>query len=141
MELLDLLNPVLQATRDRTPSYKVEPYVVAADVYHAEGHVGRGGWTWYTGSAAWMYRVALETVLGFDLSGNSLRINPCIPAAWPGFEIVYRRHQKRYRILVDNPQGVQSGVKRVTCNGRECESKEIALDAEDCGLEIHVVMG
>ena len=78
----------------------MEPYVVAADVYTAEGHLGRGGWTWYTGSASWMYRVGLEAILGFAKRGDTLFIEPRVPAAWPEFTIEYRYRSARYRILV-----------------------------------------
>ena len=98
-ELFQMINPL---THSRTPReveiYQVEPYVVAADVYTALGHVGRGGWTWYTGSASWMYRVGLEAILGFTKRGNTLTIEPKIPAAWPGFSIEYRFGGSRYTI-------------------------------------------
>ena len=81
--------------------YKVEPYVVAADVYTAPGHLGRGGWTWYTGSASWMYRVGLESILGFRKEGQTLRIVPCVPDSWPRYEIHYRFGTSTYRIAVE----------------------------------------
>ena len=102
-ELYSLLNPISHAaTRAGLHKYKVEPYVVAADVYGLWPHVGRGGWTWYTGSASWMYRAGLESILGFDLRGDILRIKPCIPKHWPGFEIIYRRLKTEYHIAVSN---------------------------------------
>jgi cyclic beta-1,2-glucan synthetase len=89
--LLEMLSPV---SHGRTPGevalYGAEPYVVAADVYGEAPHIGRGGWTWYTGSAGWMYRVALESILGFDLRADTIVLRPCIPAAWPGFRLRYR---------------------------------------------------
>jgi cyclic beta-1,2-glucan synthetase len=90
--LLEMLSPMTRGkTEERVSVYRVEPYVVAADVYGVEPHLGRGGWTWYTGSAAWMYRVGLESILGFRLEGGDrLRIRPCIPDAWPDFRITYR---------------------------------------------------
>ena len=91
MELWNLINPIYHATTaEEVQHYKVEPYVVCADVYGAPPHTGRGGWTWYTGSASWLYRVAIETILGFQLRGGTLRIEPCIPPSWPGFELSYR---------------------------------------------------
>jgi cyclic beta-1,2-glucan synthetase len=91
-QVLEMLSPVSHSsTPEAVATYQVEPYVIAADIYGADPHVGRGGWTWYTGSAGWMYRVALESVLGFTLQdGNAIRIKPVIPAAWPGFTIRYR---------------------------------------------------
>ena len=85
-ELFQMLNPITHADSAKgVDTYKVEPYVVAADVYTAKGHLGRGGWTWYTGSASWMYRTALEAILGFHQRGEELFIKPCIPASWKEF--------------------------------------------------------
>ncbi len=98
-----LLNPIYHAdTRARMEQYKVEPYVVAADVYGVAPHTGRGGWTWYTGSAAWMYRLGLEGILGIRRAGASLVIEPHIPAAWPGYDVTYRYGQATYQICVHN---------------------------------------
>src|SRR5882724_4283864 len=91
MDLWNLINPVYHATTaEEVRRYKVEPYVVCADIYGAPPHTGRGGWTWYTGSASWLYRVAIETILGFRLRGRTLRFEPCVPPRWPGFELSYR---------------------------------------------------
>jgi cyclic beta-1,2-glucan synthetase len=110
-ELLTMLNPIRHAD---SPSamhrYKVEPYVACADVYSEAPHVGRGGWTWYTGSAGWMYRVALEWSLGFRVQGNHLVMDPCIPRNWPGFQIIFQYRSARYEIQVENPNGVCGGV-------------------------------
>ncbi len=97
--------------------YKVEPYVVAADIYSAPAHVGRGGWTWYTGAAAWLYRAGLESILGFHKRGSAIRIDPCIPRKWKRFEIVYRHGTARYRIEVENPNAVCRGVSSVRLDG------------------------
>ncbi len=120
--LLDLINPI-RHTLDRTgvERYKVEPYVVAADVYAVAPHTGRGGWTWYTGSASWFYRVALHHLLGFRIvatsSGSRLVIDPCIPKRWTGFSLTYRHGATVYRIRVDNPRGVNRGVARISVDG------------------------
>ena len=104
-ELLSMLNPIHHADSPTAiHRYKVEPYVVCADLYSEPPHVGRGGWTWYTGSAGWMYRVALEGLLGFQLHGATLALDPCIPRNWPGFEIAFRYRSARYEIAVKNPQ-------------------------------------
>jgi cyclic beta-1,2-glucan synthetase len=117
-EVMSMLNPFSHArTRDDAERYKVEPYVVAADVYAASGHEGRGGWTWYTGSASWSYRVSLEGVLGFEKRGQRLRIDPCIPTHWPCVGIEYRFGTSTYSIDVQNPQGVSRGVLSVTVDG------------------------
>ena len=92
--------------------------MVAADVYSVAPHAGRGGWTWYTGSAGWLYRAGLEWLLGFRLRGDWLEISPCIPAHWPRFEILFRHQQTRYAILVENPAGVSCGVAHGTLDGR-----------------------
>ena len=117
-ELFAILNPI---NRTSTPAgihrYKVEPYVAAGDVYAESPHVGRGGWTWYTGSAGWMYRAGLEWILGFRLRGTRLVIDPCIPRAWRGFTIAFRYHSARYDIVVENPQGVTRGVSAVEIDG------------------------
>ncbi|MDO8363939.1 MAG: glucoamylase family protein [Actinomycetota bacterium] len=113
-ELFSLLNPINHAsTRAGVLRYKVEPYVMAADVYTEPPHVGRGGWTWYTGSAGWMYQAGVESILGFRLRGTTLVIDPCIPRAWPGFEISFRYHSSRYQIVVENPRGLSRGVVSV----------------------------
>jgi cyclic beta-1,2-glucan synthetase len=118
LELFQMLNPITHAD---SPSgvdiYKVEPYVVAADVYTAKGHLGRGGWTWYTGSASWMYRVALESILGFKQRGEMLFIEPCIPASWKEFTIDYRVGASTYEVTVENPDGLESGTVELTVDG------------------------
>ena len=117
-ELFSLLNPINHArTRAGVYRYKVEPYVVAADVYSEPPHVGRGGWTWYTGSAGWMYRAGIEWILGFRLRGSVLHLDPCIPRAWRSFEITFRYHSSRYEIVVENPHGGARGVSFAELDG------------------------
>ena len=118
LPLWQMINP-LSHTRDGTgvQTYKVEPYVVAADVYTAEGHVGRGGWTWYTGSASWMYRVALEAILGFRKIGDRLHIDPSVPRDWPGFTIEYRHGSSQYTIEVRITHGAPNDATRITADG------------------------
>ncbi|HXG11839.1 MAG TPA: glucoamylase family protein, partial [Gemmataceae bacterium] len=141
-ELFDLLNPIRHAaTAEDAARYKVEPYVVAADIYGAPPHVGRGGWTWYTGSAGWLFRVGLESILGFQLRGDTLRIDPCIPARWPGFEIAYRHRTATYHIVVENPHGVEHGVKEVVVDGTIREDGLIPLADDGRGHEVRVVLG
>jgi cyclic beta-1,2-glucan synthetase len=139
--LLSLLNPIQHArTREDCLRYRVEPYVVAADVYSAPGHEGRGGWTWYTGAAGWMYRVVLESVLGFTRRGDLLSISPCVPRAWQRFEIEYRHGQSLFTIRVDNPQGVMSGVRKIELDG-ELVADPVRLDGSGGVHTIRVVMG
>jgi cyclic beta-1,2-glucan synthetase len=111
VELFSLLNPINRtSTRTDLRRYKVEPYVIAADVYSSPQHVGRGGWTWYTGAAGWMYQAGLEAILGFRKRGEYLELAPCIPATWPRFAMTYKFASSRYEILVENPAGVSSGI-------------------------------
>jgi len=101
MELFDLLNPINHSrTHIEYSRYKVEPYVMAADVYSVPPHTGRGGWTWYTGSAGWIYRVGFEYILGFKKRGETLEIDPCIPGKWTDFTIKYRYYDTDYIIEV-----------------------------------------
>ena len=121
-ELFQMLNPITHADNPAAVDvYKVEPYVVAADVYTAKGHLGRGGWTWYTGSASWMYRVGLESILGFQKRGEMLFIEPCIPASWKQFTIEYRYGGSTYEITVENPDGLQRGTVELADAGNAVE--------------------
>ena len=141
MQLYHMINPVTHAlTSEEVATYKVEPYVIAADVYTTEGHVGRGGWTWYTGSASWLYRVGLEAILGFTKKGETLRIDPCIPADWKQFSIEYRYGESTYAIRVENPSGVQKGIASITLDGSEvADAIELANDGNR--HEVIVTMG
>ncbi|PYM17328.1 MAG: hypothetical protein DMD81_09490, partial [Candidatus Rokuibacteriota bacterium] len=117
-EVFAMLNPINHASAPAAIArYRVEPYVVAADVYAEPPHVGRGGWTWYTGSAAWMYRAGLESILGFRVRGSRLVLDPCIPRAWPGLTIAFRHQAAQYTIVVENPHGVSRGVASVELDG------------------------
>jgi cyclic beta-1,2-glucan synthetase len=143
VELFDLLSPTHHAGRRAdVHRYKGEPYVVAADVYSQPPHVGRGGWTWYTGAAAWLHRAGIESILGFRKQGSALCIDPCIPRAWEGFEITYRHGETLYRITVENPEGVSRGVARMTLDGTLLSGKGLVPLSDD-GSEhrVHVVLG
>ncbi|MGB8840181.1 MAG: glucoamylase family protein [Aliidongia sp.] len=144
-ELLSMLNPICHADSPAAiHRYKVEPYVVCADLYSEPPHVGRGGWTWYTGSAGWMYRVALEGLLGFRLRGTDLVLDPCIPRGWPGFEIVFRYRSAHYDIAVENPNSVCRGVLSITLDGKLMpESKNALVPLADDGAthRVRLVLG
>jgi cellobiose phosphorylase len=100
-ELTRMINPVNHAlTPSASAKYGVEPYVTAADVYAVPPHTGRGGWTWYTGSGGWMYRLMIETLLGVSRHGSRMAIKPCLPSEWPGYEVRYRCGSSLYRITV-----------------------------------------
>jgi len=127
-ELFQMLNPLMHArSPEEVATYKVEPYVVAADVYTAEGQFGRGGWTWYTGAASWMYRVGLEGILGFRKTGNSFTIAPTAPPSWPIYTIDYRFGTSRYRVEVRNPEGLDTGRMRLTMDGAAIEGGVVPL--------------
>src|SRR5438132_1051452 len=128
VKLLQLMSPVESSRNpEEVARYHGEPYAVAADVSSAFGRIGRSGWTWYTGSAGWMYRVWLEEVLGFKLHGNRLSIEPAIPEAWPGFVLTFRYGRTEYRIEVEN-------------NG-EFSEQEILLEDDSGSHTIHISTG
>jgi cyclic beta-1,2-glucan synthetase len=138
VELFNLLSPIHHASRRAdVHRYKGEPYAVAADVYSQPPHAGRGGWTWYTGAAGWLYRAGLEWILGFRKQGSSLRIDPCIPRAWKRFEITYRHRGSLYRITVENPKGVCRGVVRMSLDGSPLSGAGLVPLSED-GSDHHV---
>ncbi len=140
-ELLRLLNPVHHTdTADRVQCYRVEPYVIAADVYAVAPHVGRGGWTWYTGSASWYYRVVIESLLGLTVRGATLTVNPTIPSAWPRFVLRYRHGKTHYTITVENPDGVQRGVRSMTLDGASVAGP-IALVDDGAPHALRVLLG
>ena len=140
-ELYQMINPLTHAaTPDDVHTYKVEPYVVAADVYTAAGHLGRGGWTWYTGSASWMYRIGLETILGFTRQGDTLTIEPCVPQAWPEFSLEYRHGSAVYAIRVVR-RGRGAEALRVTVDGVERGDRTISLVDDGRRHEVTVELG
>ena len=129
------------STRAGLLKYKVEPYVAVGDVYAVPPHTGRGGWTWYTGSAGWMYRAGLESILGFKLQGERLRIDPCVPRWWREFEITYRRGRTTFRIEVENPFGVSHGVTSVEFDGAPQEEAGFKLVDDQHLHLVRVIMG
>jgi cyclic beta-1,2-glucan synthetase len=140
--LMRMLNPL---SHTQTPAgvqrYVAEPYVVAGDVYATPGHEGRGGWSWYTGAASWSYRVALEGILGFDKRGSRLRLDPCIPASWPGFSLDYRFGSSTYAISVSNPEHVSRGVAAVTLDGVAATDAWIDLVDDASTHVVTIVLG
>jgi len=116
--------------------------VVAGDVYSQPPHVARGGWTWYSGSAGWLYRVGLEAILGFRLQGMVLSIDPCVPRHWSHFSIVFRYHSATYKIKVENPSNVSKGIALARVDGKLMPAKAtIGLVDDGAEHEILVVMG
>jgi cellobiose phosphorylase len=138
MELFQLLNPIRHADSPvEVDRYRVEPYVVAADVYGVPPHAGRGGWTWYTGSASWLYRVGLEAILGFRLRAGRLQIEPCVPREWRGYEITYRYGSATYHIVVEKTGG--SG-RRLTLDGLAIQGAAIDLANDGRLHEVRVAL-
>jgi cyclic beta-1,2-glucan synthetase len=140
-ELFALLNPINHSsTRAGLHKYRVEPYVAAADVYAVWPHTGRGGWTWYTGSAGWMYRAGLESILGFKLRGDRLQIDPCIPRGWREYEIVYKRGSTTYRLNIENPHGLCRGTAKFEMDGGQLAESEIKLVADSKQHTVRIIL-
>lgn len=141
-ELFQLLNPILHAdTLEKARQYRVEPYVVPADIYSIPPFTGQGGWTWYTGSASWMYRLGLEGILGIKKHGEQLEIDPHIPRSWPGFRLTYRFGLTTYEFNVQNPHAVNRGVQQVSLNGHKLSEKVIPLSRDGGYHTVLVIMG
>ena len=138
-----LLNPALRVrTLADAERYRVEPYALAGDVYSAAPWVGRGGWTWYTGAAAWMWRLGVEGILGLRRDEGQLRVDPCIPPAWPGFEAWVHSGEQVVHVVVENPDGVASGVATLTVDGARIAGNRIYLDPAGTGTrEVRVRLG
>jgi len=141
-ELFELISP-LNHTRDSMgySRYKVEPYVMAADVYAVYPNEGRGGWSWYTGAAGWMYRAGLEAILGFQKNGDILVINPCIPAKWQGYTMRYQYMDTCYEITVQNPDGVCGGKHEMIVDGHRAMGNGLPLVNDRLTHEVTVVLG
>jgi len=140
-ELFKLVNPIGHSdTPEKITRYHVEPYVVAADVYSAPRHMGRGGWTWYTGSASWMYRLGVEKILGVQRRGNQLTIKPCIPQDWREYTIHYRFGTAVYHINVGNSKNANNNEIKLSLDGNLPNNEAFLLETKDDGLEhnIHV---
>ncbi len=131
-ELMALLNPVHHGgTPGQIATYKVEPYVVAADVYAVAPHTGRGGWTWYTGSAGWMYRLLVETLLGANLEGDRLRLSPRMPRSWNTYRLHYRYRQTVYHITITRLRADSAQAQRISLDGQELATNTVSL-VDDC---------
>lgn len=141
-ELFRLINPIYRAdSPEKVARYKVEPYVISADVYAVPPHTGRGGWTWYTGSSGWMYRLGLEALLGLQRVGEHLQIDPCIPRAWAGFRLDYRYGKTCYTIHVQNPQRQNRGIGKITLDGQLIAGSQIPLVDDGQPHTIELTLG
>jgi cyclic beta-1,2-glucan synthetase len=142
VELFHMLNPV---NHTRTPEdaarYRLEPYVVAGDVYTRAPHAGRGGWSWYTGSAAWMYRAGLERILGLQRRGRTFIVEPCIPSSWPQYAIDWNTPGGRYQIVVSNPERVCRGVASAELDGLAVDHRAIPVADDGASHVVRIVLG
>jgi cyclic beta-1,2-glucan synthetase len=140
--IMRMLNPIERA---RDPGavwrYGIEPYVVAADIYRSPGRIGQGGWSWYTGSAAWMYRGWVEEILGLDVRGETIRLAPVIPGWWHGFQMTYRHGEAIYEIQVENPEHCERGISWVEMDGQRLKGDVIPLGRDFVKHRIVVRMG
>ncbi len=137
-ELYRMINPIEHArTKESSKKYKVEPYVIPADIYGISNLAGRGGWTWYTGSASWYYKAGIENILGLKIENGIAKIEPCIPTSWKEYSIKYKWKNAFYNIVVKNPNGKNTGVERIVVNG--VETKEIKLE-ENGVFNVEVLM-
>jgi cellobiose phosphorylase len=141
-EYFKFLNPIEHTrTKEAVKKYKTEPFVVAADVYSSPYLIGRGGWTWYTGSSSWLYIAGIKYILGIKKSGEKLNINPCIPTEWKEFQVEYKYLDTNYNIYVKNPNGVNSGVKKIIIDNNFADNNEIILTNDKKTHIIEVELG
>ena len=141
-DLCRLINPIWRSeTTALADRYQVEPYVISGDVYGAAPHTGRGGWTWYTGSAGWMYRLGLEALLGVRRQGNRLGFAPSLPHDWTQVSLTYRYGTTVYHIRIEHPHGGQGGVEKVTVDGTELVDGMILLRDDGGSSQVVIHMG
>lgn len=140
LELYKMINPIEHARyKEASNKYKVEPYVIPADIYGASNLAGRGGWTWYTGSSSWYYKAGIEFILGLKIKEGFISIEPCIPRDWKEYQIQYKWKESVYNIQVKNPERKNVGVSKVVLNGEEVENR-IRLDGGRNIYTIEVIM-
>ena len=141
VEYFKIINPIEHSrTKEAAFKYKVEPYVVAADVYASGNLVGRGGWTWYTGSSSWLYKAGIENIIGFKIQKNKIYIEPCIPTEWKEYDIRYRYNKSIYNIKVKNPNGKNVGTEKIVVDGKEIKEKFINLVDDNNIHSIEILM-
>jgi len=142
LEQFNYLNPITHSQNlEDANLYAVEPYVVAADIYSTPPFKGRGGWTWYTGSSGWLYRLGVEAILGFELCGDHFTIDPCIPEAWEGFKLTYKRKDCTYVVAVDNPDHIEKGVSQITLDGELLKEQHIPILDDQSVHQVTITMG
>lgn len=127
-EYFRMINPIEHSrTKEEAKKYKVEPYVIAADIYGAGNLTGRGGWTWYTGSSSWFYEAGIKYILGLNIEEGILKLNPCIPSNWQEYSIRYKFGESIYHIKVTNPNRKCTGISSLKLNGEMIENKQVRL--------------
>lgn len=135
-----MINPIEHArTKETANKYKVEPYVIAADIYGQGNLIGRGGWTWYTGSSSWYYKAGVEYILGLKIENNVMKIQPCISKDWKEYSMQYKFGDSIYNIKIYNPNGKNTGVEKIILNGMET-TNNIVLDASGKIYNVEVIM-
>lgn len=135
-----MINPIEHSrTKEASKKYKVEPYVIAADIYGIGNLAGKGGWTWYTGSSSWYYKAGIEYILGLKIEKGYLRIEPCIPNNWKEYQIQYKWKESIYNIIIKNPNGKNTGVSKIILDGKETENN-IKLDGSRRIYKIEAIM-
>lgn len=138
-EYYRMINPIEHSrTKEAANKYKVEPYVISADVYTQKNLAGRGGWSWYTGSSSWMYEAGIKYILGLNIENGYLSIKPCIPSDWKEYNIKYKYKNSIYNINVKNPDGKNNTVENFKVNGKEIEEKKIKIDDGVYNIEIYM---
>jgi cyclic beta-1,2-glucan synthetase len=142
MELFHMINPLNHTrTAEGAERYRAEPYALAADIYSHPMHVGRGGWTWYTGSAGWMYQAAIQGLLGLRRNGTTISVNPCIPTVWPHYALDLKIGLTRYRFIVSNPEHRSQGIGAAELDGVAVDPLAIPLHDDDRDHEVTIVLG
>jgi cyclic beta-1,2-glucan synthetase len=142
MELFHMLNPINHMrSAEGVERYRTEPFAVAADVYAHPMHVGRGGWTWYTGSAGWMYQAAIQALLGLRRHGATISVEPSIPAVWPEYSVDWRLAGTRYRFTVTNPEHQSGGIASAHLDGVPVDPRAIPIREDGGEHEVAIVLG
>ena len=141
MELFTMINPIEKtSTKEKTNKYKVEPYVIAGDIYGQKNLAGTGGWTWYTGSASWMYEAGIHYILGLTIEKGYLSINPCIPKDWREYNIEYKYKESIYNINIFNYNKKNTGVETMIVNGQIIEEKKFYLENKLLKYNVEIYM-
>jgi len=141
VEFLEIINPIEHSkTKEEAKKYKLEPYVLEADIYSNKDLMGRGGWSWYTGSSSWYFKAVVEYILGLKIESGVLKIEPTIPKDWKEFEIQYKYKTTIYKIKVKNNDGKNTGVRKFVLNGEEVEDMQILLQDNGKIYNIEIFM-